>query len=42
LDGESTLSIDVAPKSAIITIYANGQKLKKDTPIKIGTQEAEK
>jgi len=41
-DWEKTLSVDVAPKSAVITIYANGQKMNKDHPIKIGVQEAEK
>ncbi|MFA5747732.1 MAG: PKD domain-containing protein [Candidatus Absconditabacterales bacterium] len=41
-DGEQTLSVNVTPTSAIISVYANGQKFKADTKIKIGTQEAQK
>lgn len=41
-DGEKTLSVDVTPKSAIVTIYANGQKLTKDKKAKVWTQEAQK
>lgn len=41
-DGEKTISIDVLPKTANIVVYANGQKLVKDSKIKIGIQEAEK
>lgn len=41
-DGEATVSIDVSPKTANISIYANGQKFKKDKLIKVGTQEAKK
>ncbi|NOZ44936.1 MAG: hypothetical protein GXP45_07505 [bacterium] len=36
------MSVDVAPKSAIINIYANGQKLDKNNAIKIGVQEAQR
>ncbi len=38
-DGEKTLSIDVTPKAAIISIYANSKKLKAFEKIKFGTQE---
>lgn len=41
-DGEKTISIDVTPKTANIVVYANGQKLIKDSKIKVGIQEAEK
>ena len=41
-DGEKTLSIDVTPKTANITVYANGQKLTKETKAKLSIQEAEK
>lgn len=41
-DGEKTLSIDATPKTANIVVYANGQKLDKNTKIKIGIQEAER
>ncbi len=41
-DGEKTMSIDVLPKTANIVVYANGQKLVKDSKIKIGIQEAER
>lgn len=41
-DGEKTLSVDVAPKSAIISVYANGKKMDKHDPIKIGVQEAQR
>ncbi len=41
-DGEKTISIDVLPKTANIVVYANGQKLVKDSKIKIGIQEAER
>jgi len=41
-DGEKTMSIDVTPKTAIISIYTNGQKMTKDSKIKIWTQEAER
>jgi len=34
-DGEKTLSIDVTPKTAIISVYSNGQRMSKDTKIKI-------
>lgn len=42
LDGETTYSIDVAPKSAVISVYANGQKMDKNGKVKIGTLEAQK
>jgi len=41
-DGEKTMSIDVTPKTAIISIYTNGQRMTKDSKIKIWTQEAER
>ena len=41
-DGEKTMSIDVLPKTANIVVYANGQKLVKDSKIKLGIQEAQK
>ena len=41
-DGEKTLSIDVTPKAAIISIYANSKKLKAFEKVKFGTQEWEK
>jgi len=42
LDWDQTISIDVAPKSAVISVYANGQKMDKNNKVKIGTLEAEK
>ncbi len=42
LDGDQTISIDVAPKSAVISLHANGQKMDKNNKVKIGTLEAEK
>ncbi len=42
LDGEQTISIDVSPKSAILAVHANGQKMDKNSKVKIGTLEAEK
>ena len=42
LDGEKTTSIDVTPKAALISIYANGQKMLKDRKAKVGTLEAQK
>lgn len=41
-DGEKTFSIDVSPKTANITVYADAQKLVKDTTTKISIQEAQK
>jgi hypothetical protein len=35
LDGEINLNINVAPKAAVITVYANTKKLDKDKPTKI-------
>jgi len=40
-DGEETMSVNVSPKSAIITMYANGKKLDPDKIFKIWVQEAE-
>jgi hypothetical protein len=34
-DGEKNMSIDVSPKTAIVTVYANGQKMKKTDSIKM-------
>lgn len=42
LDGEKTTSIDVTPKAALVSIYANGQKMTKDRKAKVGTLEAQK
>ncbi len=41
-DWEDTTSINVSPKTANISIYANGQKFKTDKLVKVGTQEAKK
>ena len=41
-DGEISMAVDVSPKSAIISIYANGQKLSNTDIIKIGVQEAQR
>ena len=41
-DGEKTFSIDVSPKTANITVYADAQKLTKDAVTKISIQEAQK
>lgn len=41
-DGESTVSVNVSPKSAVISIYANGKKMNKNKPSKIWLQEAKK
>ncbi len=38
-DWEKTISIDVTPKAAIISIYANSKKLKSFEKVKFGTQE---
>lgn len=40
LDGEKTVNINVSPQSAIISVYANGQKMDENTHIKIGHKEA--
>lgn len=42
LDGDASVSIDVAPKSAIPSVHANGQKMDKNFKVKIGTMEAER
>lgn len=41
-DGEMSMSIDVAPKSAVLSIYANGKKLDTNDTVKIGVQEAQR
>lgn len=41
-DGEKVLTVDVAPKTANISVYANSQKLTKETVSKISIQEAQK
>ena len=40
LDGETTIGVNVSPEAANLVVYANGQQLSEETPIKIGTQEA--
>jgi PKD repeat protein len=40
LDGDQILSVDVSPKSAIIHMHANGQKMEKETKVKVWTLEA--
>ena len=35
LDGDVTLSVNVTPKAAVITVYANAKKLDKNKAIKI-------
>ncbi len=42
LDGDQTISVDVTPKAALISLYANGQKMIKDRKTKVGTLEAQK
>ena len=41
-DGESTVSVNVSPKSAVVSIYANGKKMNKNKASKIWIQEAKK
>lgn len=41
-DGETVAEVNVSPQSAIITIYANGKKMKETSFVKIGTTEAQK
>ena len=41
-DGEATISVNVSPKSAVISLYANGKKMQKSKPSKIWIQEANK
>lgn len=41
-DWDATVSVDVSPKTANISVYANWQKFKKEKVIKVGTQEAKK
>jgi len=40
-DGEDSIAINVAPKSANIVIYANGKLLGTDDTVRIGTQDAQ-
>ena len=42
LDGEADTSINVAPETANVIVYANGKKLQNKTYTKIGTFEAQK
>lgn len=41
-DWKKTMSIDVKPKAAVISVFANSKKLKKFEKIKFGTQEWQK
>lgn len=41
-DGEKTVAVNVGPQSAIVSIFANGKRLRKGTPLKFGTQEAQR
>lgn len=41
-DGEATVSVNVSPKSANVIVYANGKKMDKNKPVKVGVQEAKK
>ena len=41
-DGEKTMTVDVTPKTANITVYANSQKVIKGMKTKLSIQEAEK
>ena len=40
-DGEENVSINVAPKAALLVVYLNGKKLTTDEPVRIGIQEAQ-
>jgi len=42
LDGDQTISVDVTPKAALVSLYANGQKMVKERKSKVGTLEAQK
>lgn len=39
LDGTQIFNVNVAPKSANIFVYANGQKMEQESKVKIGLQE---
>ena len=39
-DGDTNVTVDVAPQSAVITIFANGKRLIENGFIKLGTTEA--
>lgn len=41
-DGTKDITVTVSPKSATISIYANGKKMQRTKPSKIGIQEAQK
>ena len=41
-DGTKDITVTVSPKSATISIYANGKKMQKNKASKIGIQEAKK
>ena len=41
-DGETTISVNVSPKSANVIVYANGKKMDKNKYVKVGIQEAKK
>jgi len=41
-DGETSVAVNVAPKSANIAVYINGKLATKTTPVRLGTQEAMK
>jgi len=41
-DGKATAEINVSPQSAIITVYANGKRMRENTFVKIGTTEAQR
>ena len=34
-DGEAMVSVNVSPKSAVVSIYANGKKMNKNKPSKV-------
>ena len=41
-DWETTVSVNVSPKSANVIVYANGKKMDKNKYVKVGIQEAKK
>ena len=41
-DGETTISVNVSPKSANVIVYANGKKMDKNKYVKVWIQEARK
>lgn len=42
LDGEATTTVNIAPESSLLVVYANGKKLQNKIYTKIGTQEAQR